>query len=147
MNNLIADVLRALPAGTNLTTALMVIDYILCTTPVAVGEEGEVLTHVLDITKLLRLDWGPVFAPDIVALALMGQVPTATGNVDKGIATTHKGICKKRASLYNEKEAGICTMAETVRATFLPGVPHGCDCQRVLATPVGVVATGTTPSI
>jgi hypothetical protein len=120
MNNLIADILRSLPNGTTLSTALMVADYILCTTPVSPSEEGEVLTHVLDINQLLGKDWHPVFNNEIVSLALEGKVKAKTGElVDKGVAVTHKQLCSKRAAIYGEKEPSIVTMADSVRSSLL----------------------------
>ncbi len=120
MNNLIADILLSLPNGTTLSTALMVVDYILCTTPVSPGEEAEVLTHVLDINQLLGRDWHPVFSNETISLALQGKVKNKAGElVDKGVAVTHKQLCSKRAATYAEKEPSIITTADTLRGSLL----------------------------
>lgn len=100
--------------------ALMVIDYILCTVPIVPGEEVEVLRQVLAITKLLRKDWHQVFEEGVLLLAIEGKVPG--GGVDRGVAVTHKGLCKKRASLYREKEPSIAAMGDSILSSITEGV-------------------------
>jgi hypothetical protein len=116
MNKLMADVMAVLPPGTNLITTLMVIDYVVCTTPISPGEEVEVLTVLLELSKLLGLVWGPAFDSETVAMAIEGKVPSKGGGVvDKGVSTTHRMLCSKRAALYRENQPSICDMADTVR--------------------------------
>lgn len=120
MNNLIADILRSLHFNPSLSSALMVVDYILCTTLISPGEEEEILVHIVDINQLLRKDWHLVFDDEIVALALEGKVKTKTGEVvNKGVAVTHKQLCNKRASLYREMEPSLCDIAEGIRPKLL----------------------------
>lgn len=122
MNKLMMDVMGGLPAGTNLTTTLMVIDYIVCTTPISPGEEVEVLTTLLELSLLLQAalrDWGPAFDHEKVALAIEGKVPGKDGTlIDKGVAATHRMLCSKRAALYRENQSRISDMADSVRPTL-----------------------------
>ena len=115
MNKLMMDVMGALPAGTDLTTTLMVIDYIVCTTTISPGEEVEVLGVLLELSTLLNIAWGPAFHRDNVALAVEGKIPGKDGVVDKGVQATHRMLCSKRAVLYKENQPPICDMADTVR--------------------------------
>lgn len=117
MNKLMVDVMAALPPGTNLTTTLMVIDYTVCTTPISPGEEVGVLTVLVELSTLLRLDWHAVFDPSVVMLAVDGKTPPTNDGNPKvvGVVKTHSRLCDKRAALYKEKLPPICDMADTVR--------------------------------
>lgn len=119
MNKLMMDVMGALPPGTNLTTTLMVVDYVVCTTPISPGEEVEVLTVLLELSLLLQAalrHWGPAFDHEKVTLAIEGKVPGKDGTlIDKGVAATHRMLCSKRAALYKENQPSICNIADTVR--------------------------------
>jgi hypothetical protein len=119
------DLMTALPPGTNLTTTLMVIDYVVCTTPISPGEEVEVLTVLLEVTLLLQAalrDWGPAFDHEKVALAIEGKVPGKDGTlIDKGVAITHRMLCSKRAALYKKNQSRISDMGDTVRPILLHG--------------------------
>lgn len=117
MNKLMMPVMEALPPGTNLTTTLMVIDYVVCTTPISQGEEVEVLTVLLELSYLLRLDWHSVFDPSVVNLAIEGKTPPTNDSDPKviGVLKTHKALCNKRAALYKENQPSICDMADSIR--------------------------------
>lgn len=120
MNTLVIDILRELD-NDKFTYTLKVVDYIFCTTPVEPGEEVEVLRLLLSITKYLNLDWHPVFSVELVSLACEGKIPGTGGGepIDKPVAIIHKGLCKKRAAFYKEKEPSIIDMADTIRPRLL----------------------------
>lgn len=116
MNKIMMDVMGALPPGTDLTTTLMVIDYIVSSTPISSGEEVEVLTVLLELSTLLGISWGPAFDTEKVTLAIEGKVPGKDGTlIDKGVATTHRMLSSKRVALYKENKPSICDMADSVR--------------------------------
>jgi len=109
-----------LPDSSDIERCIMVIDYILCTIPVAPGEEVEVLQQVLATTRLLHKDWHPVFNEKTVAMAIEGRV----GDTVRGTAVTHRGLCTKRAALYREKEPSIVAVGDTIRANLTsPDLP------------------------
>lgn len=125
MNRLLIDVLKAVDPD-NYTTTLKVIDYVLCTTSVTEGEEVEVLKLLVYITKLLELDWHPVFDVGVVSLASDGKAPGRDGvPIDKPIPTLLKVLCGKRATLYREKEPSISGIGDSIRSSLLSTTPQG----------------------
>ena len=100
--------------------ALMVVDYILCNIPVAPGEEVEVLRQVLATTRLLRKDWHQVFDEGVVLLAIEGKVPGEGGGIEKGVAITHKGLCKRRVAIYREREPTIVAIGDSILSNITP---------------------------
>jgi hypothetical protein len=126
INNLILEVSLSFPDPGNITITdtWKVVDYIACTTPLAPGEESQVLQLLLLITPLLDTSMDKVFEKEVISLAMEGRVTGKDGAVlDKGVPVVFEALCKRRARLYMEQLPHIVSIAEVVRPTLSKSLP------------------------